>query len=175
MVEGTGFENRHGGNFIEGSNPSLSAHIMEHTLSWEQVAELSQKLATSITESGFKPDYLVGITVGGLIPLGLLAEALDIRNILTVSASSYEGKEQRELEVKYLPTIDIAGKKILLIDEVAETGQTLQHIASLLKDTYQPSELRTATLVVNIQESKFHPDFSALEATEWVVFPWEKD
>lgn len=148
---------------------------MENKLSWEQVANLSQELAAKIKTSGFEPDYLVGITVGGLIPLGLLAEELDIRNILTVSASSYEGKEQRELEVRYLPNVDIAGKKILLIDEVSETGQTLQHIASLLKEKYQPSELRTATLVVNVKESKFHPDFYSLEAHEWMIFPWEKD
>lgn len=148
---------------------------MENKLSWEQTAELSKKLATTIKESEFEPDYLVGITVGGLIPLGLLAEELDIRNILTVSASSYEGKEQRELEVKYLPNIDLAGKRILLIDEVSETGQTLQHIASLLKEKYQPSELRTATLVVNVKESKFYPDFYSLEAHDWIIFPWEKN
>ena len=148
---------------------------MENKLSWEQIADLSKKLAATIKSSGFEPDYLVGITVGGLIPLGLLAEELDIRNILTVSASSYEGKEQRELEVKYLPNIDLTGKKILLIDEVSETGQTLQHIAGLLKEKYQPNELRTATLVVNMKESKFHPDFYSLEANEWMIFPWEKD
>ena len=148
---------------------------MENKLSWEQIAELSKKLAAMIKASGFEPDYLVGIAVGGLIPLGLLAEELDIRNILTVSASSYEGKEQREIEIKYLPNIDLTGKKILLIDEVSETGKTLEHIANLLKEKYQPSELRTATLVVNTKESKFHPDFYSMEAEEWMIFPWEKD
>jgi uncharacterized protein len=148
---------------------------MENKLSWEEVADLSKKLAITIKESGFEPDYLVGITVGGLIPLGLLAEELDIRNILTVSVSSYEGKERRGLEVKYLPDIDLEGKKVLLVDEVSETGQTLQYIAGLLKEKYQLSELRTATLVVNTKESKFHPDFYSLEAREWMVFPWEKE
>jgi len=159
---------------IKYKNPE-GIRTMENKLSWEQVAELSKKLATTIKESGFLPDYLVGITVGGLIPLGLLAEELDIRNILTVSASSYEGKEQIELETKYLPNINLASKKILLIDEVSETGQTLQHIANLLKEKYQPCELRTATLVVNTKESKFHPDYCSLEAQEWMIFPWEKE
>lgn len=148
---------------------------MENKLSWEQIAELCKKLATTVKTSGFEPDYLVGITVGGLIPLGLLAEELDIRNILIVSASSYEGKEQREIEIRYLPNIDLTGKRILLIDEVSETGKTLKHIASLLKEKYQPSELRTATLVVNTKESKFHPDFCSLEVKEWMIFPWEKE
>lgn len=144
-------------------------------MSWEKIIELSKKLGESIRASGFEPDYLVGITVGGLIPLGLLAEELDIRNILNVSASSYEGKAQREIEITYLPNIDLTGKKVLLIDEVSETGQTLEYMASLLKEKYQLSELRTATLVVNIKESKFHPDYCSLEAEEWLVFPWERD
>jgi uncharacterized protein len=146
---------------------------MEKKLSWEEIAELSRKLASIIKASGFKPDYLIGITAGGLIPLGLLAQELDIRNIVTVSATSYEGKEQKEIEITYLPIIDVSGKKLLLIDEVSETGQTLQHIANTVQEKYQPSELRTATLVVNAKESKFRPDFCALEVQEWVVFPWE--
>jgi hypoxanthine phosphoribosyltransferase len=148
---------------------------MENKLSWEQVAELSQKLARTVEQSGFKPDYLIGVTVGGLIPLGLLAEELDIRNIVTISANSYDKREQKEITVTYLPDIDLAGKKLLLIDEVSETGKTLQHLTSLLKEKYGPGELRTAVLVLNKKESLFRPDYFSRETEEWLVFPWEKE
>lgn len=147
---------------------------METKLSWDKIEQLSKDLAAAIEESGFVPDYLVGITVGGLIPLGLLAEELDIRNVLTVSASSYDGKQQRELKIRYMPEADLSSKKILLVDEVAETGQTLALIAQAMKEKYKPAELRTAALVVNTKTSKFHPDFSALKTEEWLDFPWEK-
>lgn len=79
-------------------------------LSWEQVTELSKKVAGKIRKSGFAPDYLIGITVGGLIPLGLLAEELGIRNILTVSAGSYTGRDQGGVEITYLPDMDFANR-----------------------------------------------------------------
>ena len=148
---------------------------MNNDISWEQVAQLSKQLAKRIQASGFKPDCLMGITVGGLIPLGLLAEELDIRNVVTISARSYSGREKGELEVRYLPTIDLKDKRVLLIDEVAETGTTLKHVVNLVNEKYQPSELRTATLGINKASSQFRPDFCGLEANEWVTFPWEKE
>ena len=148
---------------------------MVNKLSWEQIDQLSRKLTTIIKESGFMPDYLIGITAGGLIPLGLLAQGLGIRNILTVSAGSYTGTKQGELKIIYLPEVDLTGKRLLLIDEVSETGKTLERITNIIKEKYQPSELRTATLVVNTKESKFHPDFCSLEVQDWTVFPWEKE
>ena|SRR3990167_7719265 len=147
---------------------------MEKKISWKQVADFSKDIADKIKKSKFKPDYLIGITVGGLIPLGLIAEKLDIRNVLTVSAGSYLGKVQGELKVKYLPEINLKGKKILLIDEVAETGKTLKNLSQEIIEKYQPSELRTAVLVFNKKDSKFLPNFIASETEDWVVFPWEK-
>lgn len=147
---------------------------MEKKISWEQVASFSKIVAGGIKESKFEPDYLIGVTVGGLVPLGLIAEELDISNILTVSASSYLEKVQNELKIKYLPEISLSGKRILLIDEVAETGKTLERLSKEIKEKYQPSELRTAVLVLNIKDSKFLPDFVGFETEDWIIFPWEK-
>jgi hypoxanthine phosphoribosyltransferase len=148
---------------------------MDTKLTWEQVAALSEDLAAAIKKSGFQPDYLIGIASGGLIPLALVAGMLNIKNILTVSVGSYDGKKQREFKLIYFPTIDLKGKKILLIDEVSETGQTLERVTNIFKEKYQPAEIRTATLVVNAKSSKFYPDFYSLETDEWTVFPWEKE
>ena len=46
------------------------------------IVEFATKLANDIKASGFEPDYLVGITKGGLVPLALLAERLDINKIV---------------------------------------------------------------------------------------------
>ena len=67
-------------------------------LSWEQIDKSLEELADKIKASDFKPDYIIGITTGGLIPLYFLAKKLDINSILTVSASSYEKDKQKELE-----------------------------------------------------------------------------
>jgi hypoxanthine phosphoribosyltransferase len=110
-----------------------------------------------------------------LVPLGLLAKRLDFEGILTVSTISYDDEHnQKELKVTYLPEVDLKGKKILLIDEIADSGVTLQKLRETFTNHYQVRELKIATLVVNKAKSAVIPDFSVLAGTgEWIHFPWE--
>ena len=126
--------------------------------------------------SGFKPDYIIGITTGGLIPLYFLVKKLNIDNILTVSASSYEKEKQKELEITYLPDKDLSNKKVLLVDEIVETGVSLKGVSDALIKRCNIGELKTATLAVNEDKCKFFPDFYVMSVYgEWLVFPWEKE
>lgn len=137
-------------------------------LSWEDVEKIADELADKIRADGFKPDYIVGITTGGLIPLGLLAKRLKLKNILTISVDSNE--------TIYLPKVDLMGKKVLVIDEIAESGKTLRKVCKKFADFYGVLELKTATLGVNKDKCKFYPDFYVIdEQGEWVIFPWEKE
>ncbi len=147
---------------------------MQH-LSWEQVEELAKALASKIKAGGFRPDYLIGVTAGGLIPLALLAEELNIRSIVTISAKSYDGNKKGKLNITYLPQINLENQKVLLIDEIAETGQTLKQISEVLTNQYKVGELKTATLAINAAQCQSRPDFFALEDNQKVFFPWEKD
>ena len=145
-------------------------------LSWEDIEEITDKLADKIKASGFKPDYIVGITTGGLIPLYFLIKKLDIYHILTVSASSYERDQQKELKIAYLPEIDLIGKKLLFVDEITDTGVSLKGVLDAVVNKYKPEEIKTATLVVKTDRCKFYPDFYVVtEQGEWVVFPCDKE
>ncbi len=149
--------------------------IEKYMLSWQDIEKCVQQLADNIRESRFTPDILVGITRGGLIPLALLSEELDITNIITFSATSYSGTRRGELLITYRPAVDLRGKKVLLIDEIADSGTTLFAIAHELKEKYYVSELKTAVLAINQQHCIQHPDYFCIEDTRWIVFPWEKD
>jgi len=146
-------------------------------LSWSDVEKITDDLATKIKASNFKPDYIVGIATGGLIPLYFLAKKLDdIDNVLTVTATSYDKDRKKDLKILYLPQIDLAHKKVLLVDDITETGDTMEQISKIFKESYKIGELKTATLGVNKDKCKFYPDFYIVEEQgEWVVFPWEKD
>lgn len=144
-------------------------------LSWEKIEEAVEELGNKIKDSGFKPDYIIGITTGGIVPLGLLVKQLGLRNILTVSAGSYEKDKQKELSITYMPEIDLSNKKILLVDEIAETGKTLKKISEAVLEKYKAGQIKTAVIVVNKERCIFMPDFFVVEEPkEWVVFPWEK-
>ncbi len=145
-------------------------------LSWDDIEKAADELAGKVKSSGFMPNYLIGITNGGLIPLYFMAKKLHIDKLLTVSANSYDKDKKRELKITYLPEIDLTGKKLLLIDEIAETGASLKGVFDAITAKYNPSEFKTATLCVNTDKCKFYPDFYVVtEAGEWIVFPWEKE
>lgn len=148
--------------------------MTKHNLSWEDVSVLAQKLGVEIKKSGLKPDLLIGITVGGLIPLALIAKELDIQDVVTASARSYNGDTRGELKVTYIPSIDLSGKSVLLIDEIAETGSTLRRISEEIAARCAPKSLRTATLALNPELCELRPDFCVMEDVRWLVFPWEK-
>lgn len=143
-------------------------------LSWENIEDAGNKLAAKIVASGFGADYIIGITSDGLIPLYFLSQELRIKNILTISAKSYENKEQKELDIWYLPEASLAGKNILLIDEIVDTGETFKQIKRAMEGKYEAHEARTAALVVRTDHCKHLPDFYVVEANDWIVFPWEK-
>ncbi|OGF83339.1 hypothetical protein A3B18_02015 [Candidatus Giovannonibacteria bacterium RIFCSPLOWO2_01_FULL_46_13] len=145
-------------------------------LTWEDVEERLGELADKIKSSGFEADYLIGIANGGLIPLYFVARKLgNTENVLTVTISSYDKDVQKDLRVLYLPNIDLAGKKILLIDEIAETGNTLKEVSRIFKEEYKVAELKTAAIGINTEKCKFNLDFYAFESKEFTIFPWEKD
>lgn len=143
-------------------------------LSWREVEGLSAILARAVLSSGFEPDYLIGIALGGLVPLALLAKRLGIRNTATISAHSYDAKTKKRgrLIVSPLPSVNLRGARVVLVDEIADSGKTLARVASLLKSR-GVRELKTAVLIVNARHCRVRPDFSAADTDRWVVFPWE--
>lgn len=143
-------------------------------LSFIDVKEGAITVANRVHESGYAPDYVIGITVGGLIPLALIAKELETQNVGTISASSYEGSERKGLTIRALPGIDLKDQSILLVDDISDTGETLREISKLLKDRYAVREVKTAVVVIRKDKDTYRPDFHAIESDEWVVFPWEK-
>lgn len=143
-------------------------------LSWEDVESLTRQLADAIRASGYKPEYLIGITVSGLFPLGLLAKEFDTKDVAVVSARSYDDRTQGKLEITALPKVDLRGKDVLLVDEIADRGTTLKHISEVITRDYGVRELKTATLVINKENCEHRPDFYVREVDTWVVFPWDK-
>lgn len=144
-------------------------------LDWDAVALLAKCCEEKLREDGFVPDYVLGITMGGLVPAAIIAEQFETRNFATISAESYHNKAQGELNITFLPNIDFAEKKVLLVDEIADSGATLKKIVEILREKYAPAELKTATLIVNSENCIFRPDVFAREVTEWVHFPWERN
>ena len=105
--------------------------VVEHeVLTYEAFGGAVRELAQAIHDSGYEPDWLVAIARGGLMIGGALAYALGHKNIVTVNVEFYTGIDERlDVPVELPPVLnldDIANRRVLVVDDVADTGETLR-------------------------------------------------
>jgi len=140
---------------------------------WNQIYAMLLSQAEKIHQSGFKADIDVGITRGGWVPARVLSDLLGIRDLATLGVEFYLGVAETRNEPVLTQRVSAAvnGKKVLLVDDVADTGKSL-HLAKAHVLRQGATEVRIATLYYKpLSETK--PDYYEKETRRWVVFPWE--
>jgi uncharacterized protein len=142
-------------------------------LSWELFGQASRELAAKIAEDGFVPDVVIAVARGGLTVAGALAYALGVKNCGAMNVEFYTGVDQRlDVPVLLPPTLDIldvAGLRVLVADDVADTGHTLRLVREVLAQ--HVAEARTAVLYRK-PRSVVAPHYAWRTTDRWIVFPW---
>ncbi len=142
-------------------------------MSWAECEKLAFKVALNVKKSGFKPDFIVCISRGGLLPGRLLSDYLGVP-LAVVTAKSYAGRKKNSLSYRlHFSSLTPVEGEVLLVDDVADSGNTLHAITARLKKNYKVKGLKTATLVEK-SFSSFKPDFTGSKYDGWIVFPYEK-
>lgn len=141
--------------------------------SYEEFKQDIKTLARTLKDR--KYDGVVTIARGGFITTHALCEALNIRNIQTVGAISYEKNIKNsgvKLSVKYLELNNL--KNILVVDDISDSGETLNALMSYLEQTYLLTTFESATLFYK-KTSIYKPTHYVNIANEWIEFFWERD
>jgi uncharacterized protein len=143
-------------------------------LTWESIERMCGELAGKVRESGFEPEILVGIARGGWLPTRILSDILRVYRVASIGVVFYTGtgKTLDKPKLTQELNVDIRGRRVLLIDDVADSGESLL-LAREKVLALGPAELKTATLHYK-PRSKIRPDFFALETSDWLVYPWER-
>ena len=148
-------------------------------VSYDEYHNLIAKLAIKVHQSGWQFDTILCLARGGMRPGDILSRVFN-KPLAIMSTSSYRadaGKTQGNLDIaRYIttPKGEIAGK-VLLVDDLSDTGHTLHHVIDLLKNNYQPiTELRSAVIWTKAI-STFTPDYSVefLPTNPWIHQPFE--
>lgn len=142
-------------------------------LTWEDVYNLTLRLSERIVKSGFKPDVIVGIARGGWIPARILSDVLFAETLQNIRIEYYSdvGKRGREPKITQPITGTMEGKSILLVDEVADTGDSLFHAIDHVK-ALGAGEVKSAVLHFK-PWSRVAPDYFMVKTESWTVYPWE--
>mgnify|MGYP001757626497 FL=1 len=142
-------------------------------LSWELFGQAQEELAQQIADSDFSPEVLVAVARGGMLPGGALTYSLDVKLTDAINVEFYtdvnETLADPILLAPLLDTDSIRGRRILVVDDVADSGRTLALVLKLLRGF--GAEVRSAVLYTK-PRTVVQPDFSWRTTDKWIVFPW---
>jgi hypoxanthine phosphoribosyltransferase len=163
--------------------------IMKKTyLTYHDIEQSVQSITRNILLSDWRPEYVVGITRGGLLPATLISQYLRIP-MHTLNVSLRDGQPGEDNESNCWMAEDaLNGKNILVVDDINDTGATLQWIVDDWCNSCRPqsgewdrvfkSNVRFAAIVNNEASEFTNLSFSSLlinkaEDDVWIQFPWE--
>jgi hypothetical protein len=145
----------------------------KEVVSWDDLAEMIAQLARRV--SG-EYDVMLAITRGGLVPAGMLAYRLGIRNILVAAVEYYDSAGHpgpRPTFLQFPADPQLRGQRILIVDEVWDSGTTIDAVTERVR---QAGGIPT-TAVLHYKPARSRvpgaPDFHVVTTDRWVVYPFK--
>ena len=154
---------------------------------WQDVENQTQEILRQLHRDAWMPDYVVGLTRGGLVPANLISQYLEVP-METLKVSLRDNNTQPESNL-WMSEDAFEQKRILIVDDINDSGATLNWIkedwmSGALPDNPKWNEIwgntvRVAVLCDNeSSESELNVSYSAVDLNKaeedlWIVFPWE--
>ena len=124
--------------------------------------------------SDFRPDLIVAIGRGGWVPGRVLSDLLGLMDLTEFKVEHYRGAQREAAaRIRYSLSAAVTGRRVLLVDDVSDTGDTYRVALEHLAGRGPPAEVRTAALHHKTLSS-FEPDFYAARVVRWrwLIYPW---
>jgi hypoxanthine phosphoribosyltransferase len=142
---------------------------------WDYIYGLCRDVSDDVKASEFEPDVIVALARGGWFAGRCICDFLGLDDLTSLKMEHYVGTAQKsgEPEVRYpMPEGSVAGKDVLIIDDIADTGGSIERAHEYVHER-DPNDVRTATLQL-LGTSEFEPDYvgETLDEWTWVVYPW---
>jgi len=139
--------------------------------SYENFREDTRCLIAEVKD--FKPEAILAIARGGYTLGHAMAEGLEIRDLQSVRTELYDKECKRE-KLTLFGECSFNAKRVLVVDDIADSGETLAYVMAYLQENFKDIEFCSATLFYK-KTSVYEPTYWVKEANEWIEFFWEKD
>jgi len=147
--------------------------VEREIMTWEIFGGASRELAQAVADDGYEPDIILAIARGGLLIAGSLGYALAVKNVYTMNVEFYTGVDERMEVPMILPPVpdlvDLDHAKILIADDVADTGKTLKLVKEFCAG--KVAEVRCAVLYEK-PISVVQCEYVWKRTDKWINFPW---
>ena len=143
-------------------------------VSWDEIYTMLVNLADKIKKDRFKPDVIVGVSRGGWPPARVLSDLLENPELANVKVEFYVGVNETKKEpvITQPISVPVKNKKVLVVDDVADTGRSLLLVRQHLLEN-GAKEVKVATIYYK-PWSKIIPDYYERKTNCWIIFPWER-
>jgi hypothetical protein len=142
-------------------------------MSWQDLGDGSRELAELVHRDGYRPDIVLAIARGGLLVGGAIGYALGVKNTFSMNVEFYTGVDERLEMPMLLPPVpdlvDFGEQKVLIADDVADTGATLALVKEFCEG--KVAEVRCAVLYEK-PRSTVACEYVWRRTDRWIVFPW---
>lgn len=143
-------------------------------VSWERASALAGMLANRVLDSGYAPDLVIAVARGGYVPARIVCDCMLLGELASIKVEHWGIAARRSggARIAHPLPIGIGGRKVLVVDDVTDTGDTMAVILEYLH-SLSPSEVKVGVLH-HKTSSRFVPDYMAEVQTEWrwIVYPW---
>lgn len=135
---------------------------------------LGDAIALAYKVKEFEPDTLLAVARGGLTLGHFMAQAMDTRRLFALNSIHYDRDRKLDsLEIFNIPDLSDA-KRVVVVDDIVDSGETLKGVLALLKKEYPHCEFRLATIFYK-PTAVIEADYKIKRAHEWIDFFWEVD
>ncbi len=145
--------------------PSDSRDIM--SVDWPFFGEICRALALRVARS-YDPEIVLGVAKAGVIP-GVVVASILQREFASMAVTRHDPYASPQLIAG--PPTTVAGRRVLIVDETCDTGDTLKLALNEVK-ARGPTDVRTA---VSFRTGPYAPDYHAFETDKFIVLPWDRE
>ena len=153
----------------------MAAKFPCELVSWGRMARMVRGLALDIQAAGFCPDLIIAIARGGYVPARLLADYLGVMDLTSFRIEHYTRGAQKapSARVKYPLAVDVTGARVLVVDDVGDTGDTFVTAMEHIRHHGAPAAIKTAALHFKAS-CRYTPDFYVRKVVKWrwITYPW---
>ncbi len=142
-------------------------------VTWEEIHKICVELYKQMRNNNVNPDLIIGVARGGWGPARILSDLFNDKRVASIKIEFYTDINKKTKTPKIVQPVstDVAGKILLLVDDVADSGQSLRVAIDHLKER-KAKDVQTVTLYYK-PWSIVVPNYYAKETRAWLVFAHE--